>query len=92
MTTGKAHLDVLQALEDLGISRRRAAEIGINIFKVGMSWPLEPDGIREFAEGLDEIIVVEEKRGVIEKPAQGTTLQLAGEASPADHRQARRAR
>ena len=66
VTTGKAHLDVLQALEDLGISRRRAAEIGINIFKVGMSWPLEPDGIREFAEGLDEIIVVEEKRGVIE--------------------------
>ncbi|WP_428099046.1 indolepyruvate ferredoxin oxidoreductase family protein [Candidatus Rariloculus sp.] len=66
VTTGKAHLDVLQALEDLGISRRLAAEIGITIFKVGMSWPLEPQGIREFAEGLDEIIVVEEKRGVIE--------------------------
>jgi indolepyruvate ferredoxin oxidoreductase len=66
VTTGKAHLDVLQALEDLGISRRRAGEIGIKIFKVGMSWPLEPDGIREFAEGLDEILVVEEKRGVIE--------------------------
>ena len=66
VTTGKAHLDVLQALEDLGISRRRASEIGIRIFKVGMSWPLEPQGIREFAEGLDEILVVEEKRGVIE--------------------------
>jgi len=66
VTTGKAHLDVLQALEDLGITRRRAGEIGIKIFKVGMSWPLEPDGIREFAEGLDEILVVEEKRGVIE--------------------------
>jgi indolepyruvate ferredoxin oxidoreductase len=66
VTTGKAHLDVLQALEDLGIDRQRASEIGIKIFKVGMSWPLEPQGIREFAEGLDEIIVVEEKRGVIE--------------------------
>jgi indolepyruvate ferredoxin oxidoreductase len=66
VTTGKAHLDVLQALEDLGIDRHRASEIGIRIFKVGMSWPLEPQGIREFAEGLDEIIVVEEKRGVIE--------------------------
>jgi len=66
VTTGKAHLDVLQALEDLGIDRRRASEIGIRIFKVGMSWPLEPESIREFAEGLDEIIVVEEKRGVIE--------------------------
>ena len=66
VTTGKAHLDVLQALEDLGIDRRRASEIGIKIFKVGMSWPLEPEGIREFAEGLDEILVVEEKRGVVE--------------------------
>ena len=66
VTTGKAHLDVLQALEDLGVSRRRAGEIGIKLFKVGMSWPLEPDGIRAFAEGLDEIIVVEEKRGVVE--------------------------
>ncbi|HEY5667180.1 MAG TPA: indolepyruvate ferredoxin oxidoreductase family protein, partial [Gammaproteobacteria bacterium] len=66
VTTGKAHLDVLQALEDLGISRRRASEIGIKIFKVGMSWPLEPRGLREFAEGLDEILVVEEKRSNIE--------------------------
>ncbi len=66
VTTGKAHLDVLQALEDLGIDRQRASEIGIKVFKVGMSWPLEPEGIREFAEGLDEIIVVEEKRPVIE--------------------------
>ena len=66
VTTGKAHLDVLQALEDLGIDRTRASEIGIKIFKVGMSWPLEPQGLREFAEGLDEIIVVEEKRSVIE--------------------------
>jgi indolepyruvate ferredoxin oxidoreductase len=66
VTTGKAHLDVLQALEDLGISRRRAGEIGIKLFKVGMSWPLEPHGIRAFAEGLEEIIVVEEKRGVVE--------------------------
>ena len=66
VTTGKAHLDVLQALEDLGIDRARASEIGIKIFKVGMSWPLEPLGLREFAEGLGEIIVVEEKRSVIE--------------------------
>jgi len=66
VTTGKAHLDVLQALEDLGIDRARAGDIGIRIFKVAMSWPLEPESIREFAEGLDEIIVVEEKRGVIE--------------------------
>ena len=66
VTTGKAYLDVLQALEDLHIDERVAADIGLKIFKVGMSWPLERDGVREFAEGLEEIIVVEEKRGVIE--------------------------
>ncbi len=66
VATGKAYRDVLQALEDLGIDRKRASEIGIRLFKVGMSWPLEPEGIREFATGLDEVLVVEEKRAVVE--------------------------
>ncbi|MGE3731360.1 MAG: indolepyruvate ferredoxin oxidoreductase family protein [Lysobacterales bacterium] len=66
VTTGKSYLDVLQALEYLGIDRRAAAEIGIRVYKVGMSWPLEPIGIREFARGLEDIIVVEEKRSFIE--------------------------
>jgi indolepyruvate ferredoxin oxidoreductase len=66
VTTGKAHLDTLQALEDLGIDRQRAAELGIKLFKVGMNWPLEPEAIRSFAEGLEEIVVVEEKRAVVE--------------------------
>ena len=66
VTTGKAYFDVLQALDDLHIDERTAADIGLKVYKVGMSWPLERDGIREFAEGLEEIIVVEEKRGVIE--------------------------
>jgi indolepyruvate ferredoxin oxidoreductase len=66
VTTGKAHLDVMQALEDLGINPTRAGEIGVTVFKVGMSWPLEPEAIRAFATGLEEILVVEEKRGVVE--------------------------
>ncbi|RPI64659.1 MAG: indolepyruvate ferredoxin oxidoreductase family protein, partial [Lysobacterales bacterium] len=66
VTTGKAHLDALQALEDLGLDAARAAEVGIKLFKVGMSWPLEPEAIRQFAEGLEEIVVIEEKRGVVE--------------------------
>jgi indolepyruvate ferredoxin oxidoreductase len=66
IASGKSYLDVLQALEDLGIDRGHAAEIGIRLFKVGMPWPLEPNGIREFAQGLDEILVVEEKRQLIE--------------------------
>ncbi|GAB2666676.1 indolepyruvate ferredoxin oxidoreductase family protein [Arenimonas aestuarii] len=67
VTTGKSYLDVLQALEYLGIDRKVAADIGIRVYKVGMTWPLEPLGIREFARGLDDIIVVEEKRSFIER-------------------------
>tara|TARA_R110002020_G_scaffold114595_9_gene263743 strand:- start:1273 stop:4806 length:3534 start_codon:yes stop_codon:yes gene_type:complete len=67
VTTGKSYLDVLQALEYLGIDRNVAADIGIRVYKVGMTWPLEPLGIREFARGLDDIIVVEEKRSFVER-------------------------
>ncbi len=66
VTTGKSYLDVLQALEYLGIDETMAADIGIRVYKVGMTWPLEPIGIREFARGLEDIIVVEEKRSFIE--------------------------
>jgi indolepyruvate ferredoxin oxidoreductase len=66
IASGKSYLDVLQALEDLGIDEGHAAEIGIRLYKVGMPWPLEPNGVREFAQGLSEILVVEEKRQVIE--------------------------
>jgi indolepyruvate ferredoxin oxidoreductase len=66
VTTGKSYQDTRQALEDLGIDDKLAAEIGLRVFKVGMSWPLEPEGIRQFAEGLDEILVIEEKRQIIE--------------------------
>lgn len=66
VTTGKSYLDVLQALEDLGISHQQAAELGIRLYKVAMPWPLEPEGIYEFADSLSEILVIEEKRGLIE--------------------------
>jgi indolepyruvate ferredoxin oxidoreductase len=66
ITSGKSYLDVRQALDDLGITEADAAEIGIRLFKVAMPWPLEPEGVRNFAEGLDEILVVEEKRQIVE--------------------------
>ena len=64
--SGKSYMDVSEALEELGINAEKAAEIGIRVFKVSMPWPLEPDGVREFARGLDEILVVEEKRQMVE--------------------------
>ncbi|MBR7777475.1 indolepyruvate ferredoxin oxidoreductase family protein [Undibacterium rugosum] len=66
VASGKSYLDVLEALEELGIDEQFAADIGIRLYKVAMPWPLEPDGIREFAQGLDEILVVEEKRQMVE--------------------------
>ncbi|MEF8768560.1 MAG: indolepyruvate ferredoxin oxidoreductase family protein [Candidatus Accumulibacter phosphatis] len=66
ITAGKAYLDVRQALGELGIDDELAAQIGIRLYKVGMVWPLEADGVRRFAEGLEEILVVEEKRQLLE--------------------------
>src|SRR3954462_3898233 len=65
-TTGKSYGDVMEALSSLGITQEIARDIGIRVYKVAMSWPLEPTGARRFAEGLEEILVVEEKRQLIE--------------------------
>jgi indolepyruvate ferredoxin oxidoreductase len=66
ITSGKSYLDVRQAFDDLGIDEALAAEIGIRLYKVGMVWPLEADGVRLFAAGLEEILVIEEKRQLLE--------------------------
>ncbi|MDA0575415.1 indolepyruvate ferredoxin oxidoreductase family protein [Burkholderia gladioli] len=66
MTAGKAYLDVRQALTDLGLDDQTCARIGIRLYKVGCVWPLEAQGAQQFARGLDEILVVEEKRQILE--------------------------
>ncbi|MDQ7247122.1 indolepyruvate ferredoxin oxidoreductase family protein [Rhodospirillaceae bacterium R-7] len=66
VTCGKSYLDVRQALEDLGIDEAQLRRLGVAIYKVGLTWPLEPQGARRFAEGLEEVLVVEEKRSLIE--------------------------
>ena len=71
VTTGKSYLDTLQALADLGIDERLAKKIGIRLYKVGMSWPLDPVMAHKFAEDLEEILVIEEKRSVIEDQLMG---------------------
>ena len=66
ITVGKSYLDVRQALDELGIDEARANEYGLRLYKIACPWPLEPQGLREFARGLEKIIVVEEKRSLIE--------------------------
>ncbi|MCR9183792.1 MAG: indolepyruvate ferredoxin oxidoreductase family protein [Halieaceae bacterium] len=82
ITSGKAYLDVMQALEDMGIDDAVAAEIGLRVYKVGMPWPLEPRMTHDFAEGLEEILVVEEKRSIIEDQLTGQLYNYPVAARP----------
>ena len=66
ITTGKAYLDVRQALDELGIDEMRCNDIGLRLFKIGCVWPIPRQELLDFAAGLDLIIVVEEKRSLIE--------------------------
>jgi len=66
VTAGKSYCDLLQALADLGMGLQEAAALGISIYKVGMTWPLESVRLRRFASGVPELLIIEEKRPVIE--------------------------
>ena len=66
ITTGKSYLDVRQALDELGIDEVDCNQLGIRLYKVGCPWPISRRELAEFAAGLDLIIVVEEKRSLIE--------------------------
>jgi indolepyruvate ferredoxin oxidoreductase len=66
ITTGKSYLDVRQAFDELGIDEVKCNELGIRLFKAGCAWPLSRQELKDFAQGLDLIIVVEEKRSLLE--------------------------
>ncbi len=82
VTTGKSYLDVLQALEYLGLDEAACRDLGIRVYKVGMTWPLEPQGIRAFARGLQDILVVEEKHSFIESQIKELFYNLTASAGP----------
>ena len=66
IASGKAFNDARQALADLGLDDAMCRSLGVRVHKVNLVWPLEATATREFAQGLQEILVVEEKRQVIE--------------------------
>jgi indolepyruvate ferredoxin oxidoreductase len=66
ITTGKSYLDVRQAFDELDIDEVKCNELGLRVYKVACPWPLSQLELKEFANGLDLIIVVEEKRSLIE--------------------------
>ena len=79
ITTGKAHLDLMEALAQLGINETKAQEIGLDIYKMGMVWPIEPFGVREFLKNKEEVLVVEEKRGIIESQLKELLYDYPGD-------------
>jgi len=83
VATGKSYLYLMQALQDLGINDEVAAQLGLRVYKVGMSWPLEPQGALAFAKGLEEILVIEEKRAFIESQLKEILYGLADDQRPA---------
>jgi indolepyruvate ferredoxin oxidoreductase len=66
VTVGKSYLDVRQAMDALGLDEVRANDLGLRLWKVACPWPMDPGEILAFAKGLDMIMVVEEKRALIE--------------------------
>ena len=69
IAAGKSYADTRQALADLDIDDARAAALGVALYKPALTWPLEPSGLRAFAEGRREVLVLEEKRSFVEAQA-----------------------
>ena len=66
ITVGKSYLDVRQALDELGIDEVKCNDLGIRLYKIACPWPISQRDLKEFSDGLELIIVVEEKRSLIE--------------------------
>lgn len=67
VTAGKAYLDVRQALVDLGLSEAKCRQLGIRLYKPGLIWPMDKSGLLAFAKGSRAVVVIEEKRPVMEE-------------------------
>ncbi len=83
VTCGKAHLDVLRALDLLGLGGGEAARRGIALYKVALTWPVEPEGLTRFATGKKLLIVVEEKRSLVKRQARDILYNLPADRRPA---------
>lgn len=82
ISAGKAWLDVCQAFEELALSETDRRHLGIGVLKLAMTWPMEPTTVEKWAEGFDEILVIEEKRSLIEDQVARIIYNLPQECRP----------
>ncbi|MFY8115159.1 MAG: indolepyruvate ferredoxin oxidoreductase family protein, partial [Rhabdaerophilum sp.] len=66
ISVGKNYLDVMQALDILGIDAAKADRLGLRLLKLASPWPVDPDLLKDFVQDIDLCMVVEEKRSLIE--------------------------
>ena len=82
MASGKSYEDIRQALRELGVTPEVAAQIGLRLYKIGMPWPLEPEGVRQFAVGLEEIFIIEERREIVENQVKQELFNWRDDVRP----------
>ena len=82
MASGKSYEDIRQALRELGVTPEVAAKIGLRLYKIGMPWPLEPEGVRQFAVGLEEIFIIEERREIVENQVKQELFNWRDDVRP----------
>jgi indolepyruvate ferredoxin oxidoreductase len=82
VTTGKSHGDVCQALKDLSIDESTAAALGLRVYKVAMVWPLEPQGLKDFASRHREVLFIEEKRPIMEEQGASILYNISADIRP----------
>jgi indolepyruvate ferredoxin oxidoreductase len=82
VASGKAYEDVRQALAELGLGAEEQAAVGLRLYKVRMPWPLEPEGIRAFSRGLEEVLIVEERREIVENQIKQELFNWRADVRP----------
>ncbi|MGB7336490.1 MAG: indolepyruvate ferredoxin oxidoreductase family protein [Salaquimonas sp.] len=82
ISSGKAYENVREALRHLSIDEKAADKIGLRLYKVRMPWPLEPEGVRHFSEGLEEVLVIEERREIIENQIKQQLFNWRADVRP----------
>ncbi|NOZ43471.1 MAG: indolepyruvate ferredoxin oxidoreductase family protein [Alphaproteobacteria bacterium] len=82
VSCGKGYLDLMQAFADAGIDQQMAERAGLSIYKIGLVWPLEPEGIIAFGRQFEKIIIVEEKRSFVESQIRDIFYNMSASSRP----------